>query len=261
MTAASDSLPSGLSRRELAEYIDRFGVAEDQVLRDHLLSVLLAALSDSPEAGRVIFFGGTALSRTYLPDHRLSEDIDLLCAAPRGDVAAALRRVLERAVARTHGRADWRPALEDTRDSQPAVLTVPVGLRVQIQLIAAGHHPQWPTEEVDLRQRYSDVGPARLRSLTLEGFVAAKTAAWVDRGASRDLFDLHGLAELGAITPAASAVYRQLGPTGANPGPWDFSTAPSEQEWRTALAHQCRLRLGPRDALRSVADAWAAAAD
>jgi hypothetical protein len=41
-------------------------------------------------ADDVIFFGGTALSRTFLPTLRLSEDIDLLVHGRRSDVAARI---------------------------------------------------------------------------------------------------------------------------------------------------------------------------
>lgn len=61
---------------------DRFAAAESQIRRDHLISHLLAALTDHA-ADRVIFFGGTALSRTLLPDGRLSEDIDLIALGSR----------------------------------------------------------------------------------------------------------------------------------------------------------------------------------
>lgn len=109
MNRPSDVLSSGLSRSELESYVRVFGVAEEQVRRDHLISVLLAALSASGLRDRLTFFGGTALSRTHLVDFRLSEDIDLLARGPRGEVLAPLRRVLDRAVARTHGRATWLP--------------------------------------------------------------------------------------------------------------------------------------------------------
>lgn len=56
---------------------ERFGVARAQVRRDHLISHLLAAISHHL-ADDVLFFGGTALSRTFAPDGRLSEDIDLI---------------------------------------------------------------------------------------------------------------------------------------------------------------------------------------
>ncbi|WP_232661607.1 nucleotidyl transferase AbiEii/AbiGii toxin family protein [Pseudonocardia sp. TRM90224] len=62
---------------ELARVAAQFGVDDHQVKRDHLISHTLAALS--AEAGEeLIFFGGTALSRTILSNGRLSEDIDLI---------------------------------------------------------------------------------------------------------------------------------------------------------------------------------------
>lgn len=62
---------------------EQFGVAHAQVQRDHLISHVLAALSAQVRE-QVVFFGGTALSRTYVPDGRLSEDIDLLAVGNRG---------------------------------------------------------------------------------------------------------------------------------------------------------------------------------
>src|ERR1035437_6902676 len=59
-----------------------FGVAEVQVRRDHAISHILAALSRHRRQ-ELIFFGGTALSRTYLLDERLSEDIDLIAVDQR----------------------------------------------------------------------------------------------------------------------------------------------------------------------------------
>lgn len=78
-----------LTPDELQDVAFRFGVDEAQVLRDHLVSHLLAALS-ATAADSVIFFGGTALARTVVPDGRLSEDVDLIAAGPRGRVAAHL---------------------------------------------------------------------------------------------------------------------------------------------------------------------------
>jgi predicted nucleotidyltransferase component of viral defense system len=68
-----------LSNAELADVAALFGVAEEQVRRDHLISHLLNAPAslDLP----LTFFGGTALARTHLTEPstggRMSEDIDL----------------------------------------------------------------------------------------------------------------------------------------------------------------------------------------
>jgi hypothetical protein len=74
--------PSGLLRDEGAAVAQQFGVALEQVHRDHLISSILAALQ--AHAGDLIFFGGTALARTYLPAGRLSEDIDLIAVTTDG---------------------------------------------------------------------------------------------------------------------------------------------------------------------------------
>jgi len=108
-----------------------------QVRRDHLLSHLLAALSRHLQ-DRLLFFGGTALAGAFIPDGRLSEDLDLISDAP----------------------------------------------------------------------------PARLRVPNLPAFAAWKTAAWAERRAARDLFDLWSLAQVGPITEEAAKLYRRFGPTG-----------------------------------------------
>ena len=55
-----------------------FGVSVEQVRRDHAISHVLSALSPLDVADSIIFFGGTALSRTLLPRLRLSEDIEVI---------------------------------------------------------------------------------------------------------------------------------------------------------------------------------------
>src|SRR5207245_733759 len=92
----------------LAAWAARFGVADEQVRRDHLISHILAAAATLEGAG-LVFFGGTALARTHLPAFRLSEDVDLL-ADPREEWLARLERHLPRALRRHFGPVGWDPA-------------------------------------------------------------------------------------------------------------------------------------------------------
>lgn len=78
---------------------EHFGVSPKQVRRDHLISHLLGALS-THAADRIVFFGGTALSRTFAPDGRLSEDIDLIATQSRRDTAELIEGALPRATRR-----------------------------------------------------------------------------------------------------------------------------------------------------------------
>ena len=129
------------------------------------------------------------------------------------------------------------------------------GSRVQIQLIGAVGYPRWPSEVMDIEQRYSDVPPARLRVLTAPAFVAAKLAAWNDRAAPRDLYDLWALAAAGLIDDEAAALFSQHGPL-TRARDVSFSRIPTPQEWETALAHQCIPLVSAQEAAAVVASAW-----
>lgn len=111
--------PGALNEGELRDMAEKFGVADEQVRRDHLISHVLAAIRG---VDGVVFYGGTALTRTALPDLRLSEDIDLLTSRPRTAVARQLAVAIDRGLARSFGEVRWFPPLEQTRDAEPAVL-------------------------------------------------------------------------------------------------------------------------------------------
>lgn len=237
---------------------ERFGVARDQVRRDHLISHLLATLG-ARFADRVIFFGGTALSRSFVPDGRLSEDIDLIAVDSRRDVAEALETTLVRANRREFPGLRWTPLLSSVRDVDPAVLSTTDGINVRVQLLGRTGYPSWPTVSRDLVQRYSDAPPATLPVPTQAAFAAWKTVAWLDRGASRDLFDLWSLARLGAIDEEAADLFTRFGPTNKPPDDRVFSVAPDEHAWRRDLDAQTRLTITAADALVRVRDAWRSA--
>lgn len=245
-----------LDPAESAAVAAAFGVADTQVRRDHLLSHLLGALS-STASDAIVFFGGTALARTYLPDGRLSEDLDLLAVDSRATAVGHVQTVLSDGARREFGRLTWTPNLASVRDVDPAVLSTAEGLSVRVQLLDPIGWPRWPTERRSLLQRYSDAPPARLRVPTLPAFVAMKTSAWADRRAARDLFDLWLLARYDGIDSAAADLYARHGPTGRPPASWLFDAPPTDQEWETQLATQTRLSVGPVEAAAAVHAAWA----
>jgi predicted nucleotidyltransferase component of viral defense system len=243
---------------EAAKVANEFGVAAEQVRRDHFISHLLAALSTVPGCSdRLTFFGGTALARTHLPQGRLSEDIDLLAAEARQPLAAEIEQVLDRGVRREFGRLRWAPALHTVRAVDHAVVQSDSGLSVRIQLLPGSRYPEWPTEIRSIEQRYTDAAPASLRVLTLPAFVAAKTVAWSDRLAARDLFDLYLLVKLGAIDSEARDLYIAHGPTRRPPVRWLFRRdLPNDQQWMTELAAQTVLDVTAQEAASEVRSAW-----
>ncbi len=234
----------------------RFGVGMEQVRRDHLISHVLAAIATDISTNDLVFFGGTALSRTHLADARLSEDIDLIARIPRVELARQIESAVRRGLARSHGRPTWRPAIVATIGCQPTVLAVPDSTSVQVQLLG-GEGYGWPSEVVEIEQRYSDAPPARLRVLTADAFAAAKLSAWIDRGSPRDLYDLWAMSERHLIGPSALLAFTAHGPFGTPPAAWVFERPLDEGEWRRALGHQTKLRVTARQAIDAVGQAWA----
>lgn len=237
---------------------EQFGVAAEQIERDHLISHLLAFLSNT-FGDKIYFIGGTALARTHLSDGRLSEDIDLIAIGDRKSVAAELDAALPRSLARTHGRLILDPPLRSVPDTRSAIVRTSGGLTVRIQLLSSRDRIVWPTERRSLVQRYSDAPSAELLVPTLAAFAASKTATWVDRRAPRDLWDLWALTQLGAINDDAARLYRRYGPTNKPPAPSDFINPPTPADWHNQLAGQTRLTVSAQQALTVVHDAWARA--
>lgn len=255
---ASSQRPGDMLDPDEAQAVaEQFGVAPDQVARDHLISHLLAALSVHAFED-LIFFGGTALARSLLPDGRLSEDIDLLSRGRRGATAEHLDSALVRALRREFPGLRWDPALSQVRDVEPAVLRSPDGLAVRIQLLGEVGYAPWPVENRNLVQRYLDAPPARLAVPTPAAFAAWKTAAWHDRAAARDLYDLWALAQAGHITREGADLFARFGPTNRRPSNELFGNPPDEARWRRELGGQLRLHVSAAEALAVVRDRWAA---
>jgi len=63
---------------EIQSRASRDGVPEEQIWRDWFISHVLHALETIQEETPITFYGGTALYRTWCPELRYSEDVDLL---------------------------------------------------------------------------------------------------------------------------------------------------------------------------------------
>jgi len=64
-----------LNPLEAARIQEKFSVSNEQIRLDHAISHVLSALKNIES--EFVFYGGTALARTYLTSGRLSEDIDI----------------------------------------------------------------------------------------------------------------------------------------------------------------------------------------
>lgn len=192
-----------IDRAEIEAVAGRFGAPGTHIIRDHLISHVPAAIADWPDNKRVTFFGGTALCRTWLPDLRLFEDIDLLVDSPTD--GEGLRAHISRRLRREFPNLAW------TRlGSQHQVETWTLAaddLEVKVQLAQWGHG--WranPIVTEAVRLRYSDLPEAaELRVPTASGFAAMKLMAWFDRHTPRDRYDLAALADAATLERTSPA--------------------------------------------------------
>jgi len=84
-----------------------------------------------------------------------------------------------------------------------------------------------------------------------------KLTAWIDRRASRDLYDLMAMAERGMITRDAFATYGKYGQTTRPLAVRYFHNPPAEDRWVEHLGHQCRLAVTAAAAIARVGQALA----
>lgn len=230
--------------QEIREVAARLAVPERQVRRDHLLSHVISGMAG---AEGVVLIGGTTLNRTHLPDVRLSEDLDLHLLD--GSADALLDRT------RRTVRLEFPGITVISRASRGDVVTYVLGvddLRVQVQVVLRRHEwMQLPSQPMPVRLKYSDLQDSVELSIpTIDAFCAMKLSAYLDRKASRDLFDLMELVRIGSLGAESLALVRVL--LGRSILPQEFQTCPTAEEWEVELAHQVADPGLPADALEMV---------
>lgn len=240
-----------LDLRESQDVQELFGAKESQVSRDHAISHVLAGLQQINT--EFVFFGGTALSRTFLTTGRLSEDIDLYSPDRR-----ALCRELDdlpKLVKEEFPRAVWNIMPSQTVDPRSSLLICEASIQIKVQVVDSRSR-DWqliPTKMIDIHQRYSDVPNTQIIVPTFDGFVAMKVLAWFDRGAPRDLFDLEGLSRLGAVSTVVGDLVEKL--RGFRLTKQMLNRKVSGL-WQEELTHQTRLTVSEEECLSRVLDWW-----
>ena len=222
---------------ELDGWAQRFGVSAAQIRRDHFISHVLRALGDLRPGTR--FFGGTALCRTYLDPSRLSEDIDLLHHDPR-EFLEWMRAELPNALRREFPDTTWS-AVSSEGDGFATFLGSSDLDAIKIYVGRDGQNSSaWEFIETLVHLRYRDLPSDQAFDCpTAASFAAMKLAAWSDRHAPRDLYDLAGLAESGTLRdPDVGRIFKQT--MGVPIMMADFERVPSAtaNAWNTELAAQ-----------------------
>lgn len=240
-----------LEFNELEQVQRFFGCSELQVHRDHAISHVLDALQNMKT--EMVFFGGTALSRTYLTDGRLSEDIDLYSNS-RDNVCRELDHLPEM-IEQEFPVANWEFLPSRVLDPKSALLNCDSVIKIRVQVLDAPSR-DWdkiPTRMTPIHQRYSDVRSTQLVAPTFDSFAAMKVLAWFDRQKPRDLFDLAALSKLGDASNGVRQIVQEFVGHEVSVKMLDRKVHGS---WTEELAHQTRLDVTEEECLSAVLKWW-----
>ena len=230
---------------------EQFDSTEAQVRRDHAISHALASVQKIESD--MVFFGGTALSRTFLREGRLSEDIDLY-TSDRKALCVELDELPD-LIEEEFPQAYWDALPSQSTDPGSSLLICDSSTQIKVQALDSRSRG-WqsvPTTLASIDQRYFDVRDTQLVVPTFAGFVAMKALAWFDRGAPRDLFDLAGLAGVRDVPPAARELINKLKGFELTEKMLDRKISGL---WQEELAHQTRLFTTQEECLTVVLKWW-----
>ena len=225
-----------LTPGQLRRWVDRFGVPEVQVQRDHLISHILLHVPRMVPDG--VFFGGTALCRTHLLDWRLSEDIDLLV-----DSATTISERIEQRVPELLRRdfpglrVDWE------RSGETLLGTIAFeDVVTHVQLVRRdASYRRYPVEPTPVALRYDDLPEAvELVCPTPAAAGAMKLNAWSERKAPRDLCDLYALARANLLNEETLDIAADVAGRPVQRHDFRDDQLPPREAWVAALGHQMR---------------------
>ncbi len=240
---------------EIEAAATEFGTPQSQIHRDYLISHVIEALGGWPDQDELTFFGGTALCRTWLPNLRLSEDIDLLLDEP--SKSSDIRRHISRRLRREFPNLEWT-SLGTRHDVETWTLASDqLNIKVQFAAWRFGWKDTIPTTRTGIQLRYSDLPEtAELNVPSSSGFAAMKLLAWFDRFVPRDLFDLAALADSNHIDEAATTIVKKI--AGYTPNRNTVGPKVPRQVadvWQDELGHQLANVRSPDDCLSALRDA------
>ena len=151
-----------------------------------------------------------------------------------------------------------RPEELVAADSQTIAYLKAEELAVRVHLIAPDE--DLPTETAPIELRYSDL-PESVSLLvpTRSALAAMKTGAYIDRAAPRDLVDLDGLADVGALNEEAARVLKDVFGMVVVRQEFDRLRPSTVEAWEAELERLMREIPSPEACLRRVRDAYSKA--
>jgi len=210
-----------ISRTELNERVQEWGLREDIVEKDYVIGWLLWGIGSNPTLSvSWAFKGGTCLKKCYLETYRFSEDLDFT-VLPGGPLEPdEVRPLLEEVFGRIYEQIgiDFRerPAVLNMRPdgksaegrvyyrgprSAPEVASIKLDLTKAEQIIC-------PTVLRNISHPYPEQlpAPSNVRCYNFEELFAEKLRAMGERSRPRDLYDIVNLFRRQEFRPYAELI-------------------------------------------------------
>ena len=204
-----------VTQSELRLLAQTWGVPVSAVWRDYVLGWLLWGIFHHPAlAPHLVLKGGNCLRKVYLPETRLSADLDF--TTRQSDIGERLRRHLPGICRRIATHADIPFDLPQIRivdratpDADCRATEVRVyfqGLARSIRMrakfdISAYEAIALPLQYHPLRHPFSDAAACQVtvQTYSLEEVLAEKLRSWIQRTRTRDLYDIVALIDSAAV--------------------------------------------------------------
>jgi predicted nucleotidyltransferase component of viral defense system len=167
------------------------GVAE----KDYALTWLLYGIYNSKLSDKLVFMGGTAIRKVYFPGTwRFSEDLDFAC--PFEITPDGLKQGLNEALSKAAEESGMNYAMDSYHATEGHVTsriqyTGPLGGRNNIKIdVHLREKLVSKPVQVTLISMYPDLGDFPLIAYTLDEILAEKMRSIMQRGKSRDYYDV-----------------------------------------------------------------------
>lgn len=251
-----------ITRLDIQDRVREWGLREDVVEKDYVLSWLLWGIgSDATLGDKWIFKGGTCLKKCYLETYRFSEDLDFTIM-PDGPVREEeVRPILMDVLERVHEASGI-----EFSGTPPSLKTHPSGRYTEGRIyyrgprmapmvskiildLSASEKVARPTVLRGINHPFPDELPApgQVRCYSFEEVFAEKIRAMGERSRPRDLYDIVNLYRRTDLRKEAALIREVLHEKCASKGVPVPSLSAIEQsphrealvsEWSNMLAHQ-----------------------
>jgi predicted nucleotidyltransferase component of viral defense system len=189
---------------EISKLAHRLGLGDKTIEKDYVLTWVLLAVAASPLNDILVFKGGTAIKKIYVPDYRFSEDLDFTLLTQNlanNDLLKAIEAVFPWLAREANITLSTRK-VEEHAGGNPTIYLNYVGpLQADINSrflkvdISRDETLVFPVEKRTVRSSYSDCQVQRsvLSVYSLEEILSEKLRSLLTRTEPRDLYDIYYL--------------------------------------------------------------------